>query len=260
VFFFKIIHIKVMRKLTIFFTFVLIAFHIEASSSKDIITDVASIADVKINGERPWDIQVHSEDFYDQVLKDQSLGFGEAYMNNLWDAEALDVCMYKILKADLEKNFKPTFSHIWAYLKAKFFNRQSRSGSMQVINEHYQLGNDLYQNMLDPLMTYSCGYWKNAKNLNEAQVAKYDLIARKLGFKKGMKVLDIGCGWGGFAKYVSKKYGVNVIGITLSENQAMYAREVCKNLPVEIRVQDYRDLNEKFDMVIELLWKLFIDA
>ena len=241
-----------MRKLTIFFTFVLIAFHIEASSSKDIIKDVASIADVKINGERPWDIQVHSEDFYDQVLKDQSLGFGEAYMNNLWDAEALDVCMYKILKADLEKNFKPTFSHIWAYLKAKFFNRQSRSGSMQVINEHYQLGNDLYQNMLDPLMTYSCGYWKNAKNLNEAQVAKYDLIARKLGFKKGMKVLDIGCGWGGFAKYVSKKYGVNVIGITLSENQAMYAREVCKNLPVEIRVQDYRDLNEKFDMVIEI--------
>ena len=241
-----------MRQLFFIFIFLLSANQIEASSSKDIVEEMVSIADIKLNGDRPWDIQVHDEAFYDRVLKDQSLGLGESYVENAWDTEALDVFIYQILRADLENNFKPTWPHIWAYLKAKFFNRQSRSGSMKVIDQHYQLGNDLYQNMLDPLMTYSCGYWKNAKNLQEAQVAKYDLISRKLGFKKGMKVLDIGCGWGGFAKYASEEYGVNVVAITLSENQAAYAKEVCKGLPIEIRVQDYRDLNEKFDRIVEI--------
>ncbi|NGX28179.1 MAG: Cyclopropane-fatty-acyl-phospholipid synthase [Candidatus Anoxychlamydiales bacterium] len=241
-----------MRQLFVFFTLLLAAQQVEATSSKDIVEEMVNIADIKINGDRVWDIQVHDEEFYDRVLKDQSLGLGESYMENAWDVEALDVCIYQILKADLEKNFKPRWFHVWAYLKAKFFNRQSRAGSKKVIDQHYQLGNDLYQNMLDPLMTYSCGYWRNAKNLNEAQVAKYDLIARKLGFKKGMRVLDIGCGWGGFAKYASEKYGVDVVAITLSENQAAYAKEACKNLPVQIRVQDYRDLNEKFDRIVEI--------
>nr|NGX36747.1 Cyclopropane-fatty-acyl-phospholipid synthase [Candidatus Anoxychlamydiales bacterium] len=217
-----------MRQLFVFFTLLLAAQQVEATSSKDIVEEMVNIADIKINGDRVWDIQVHDEEFYDRVLKDQSLGLGESYMENAWDVEALDVCIYQILKADLEKNFKPRWFHVWAYLKAKFFNRQSRAGSKKVIDQHYQLGNDLYQNMLDPLMTYSCGYWRNAKNLNEAQVAKYDLIARKLGFKKGMRVLDIGCGWGGFAKYASEKYGVDVVAITLSENQAAYAKEACK--------------------------------
>ena len=241
-----------MRQLIIFFILLLASVQIEASSSKDIVKEMISIADIKIDGDRSWDIQVHDEGFYDRVLKDQSLGLGESYMENAWDVEDLDVCIYRILMADLEKNFKPSWSHVWAYFKAKFFNRQNRSGSLEVIDQHYQLGNDLYQNMLDPLMTYSCGYWKNAKNLKDAQVAKYDLIARKLGFKKGMRVLDIGCGWGGFAKYVSEQYGVEVVAITLSENQAAYAKEVCKDLLVEIRVQDYRDLNEKFDRIVEI--------
>lgn len=241
-----------MRQLYIFFILILSVMQIEASSSKDVVEEITAIADIKINGDRPWDIQVHDEEFYNRVLKDRSLGLGESYMENAWDTEALDVCMYRILKADLAGNFKPTWSHIWAYLKAKLFNRQNRSGSLLVIDQHYQLGNDLYQNMLDPLMTYSCGYWKNAKNLKEAQVAKYDLIARKLGFKKGMRVLDIGCGWGGFAKYASEQYGVNVVAITLSENQAAYAKEICKDLLVEVRVQDYRDLNEKFDRIVEI--------
>ena len=232
--------------------FMLFSIQLFASSSKDVVEEIASIADIKINGDRIWDIKVHNERFYDRVLKDQSLGLGESYMNNDWDSDAIDVLIYQILRADLEKKFKPTWSHLCAYLKAKLFNRQNRSGSMQVINEHYQLGNDLYQNMLDPLMTYSCGYWKNAENLSEAQEAKYDLIARKLGFKKGMRVLDIGCGWGGFVKYAAEKYEIEAVGITLSEKQASYAREVCKNLPVEIRVQDYRDLNEKFDRIVEI--------
>jgi cyclopropane-fatty-acyl-phospholipid synthase len=173
-------------------------------------------------------------------------------MEGWWDCEALDECIFHILRADLQKNLKPNWAMRWAVIKAKLFNRQSKSQSMRVIDQHYQLGNDLFENMLDGLMTYSCGYWCNAETLDEAQRAKYDLIARKLGFKKGMRVLDIGCGWGGFAKYVSENYDVEVVAITLSENQAAFAKEVCKGLPIEVRVHDYRDVYEVFDRVVEI--------
>jgi cyclopropane-fatty-acyl-phospholipid synthase len=222
------------------------------NSSKQVVEEIAAIADVQINGNRPWDIQVYNEEFYDRVLKDQSLGFGEAYMQGWWDSRALDECMFRILRANLEKNLKPSWKMRWTVLKAKMFNRQNKSKSMEVIDQHYQLGDDLYENMLDELMTYSCGYWKEAKTLDQAQKAKYDLIAKKLGFKKGMKVLDIGCGWGGFAKYVSEKYEVEVLAITLSSNQAEYAKKMCEGLPVEVRVQDYRDVGGKFDRIIEI--------
>jgi cyclopropane-fatty-acyl-phospholipid synthase len=225
---------------------------LQQSDSKEIINQLAFSAGIQLNGSDPSDIQVKDNRFYDRVLKDQSLGFGESYMEGWWDADALDDCMYRIARANLQSRFKKTPSFYWAYLKAKLLNRQDKSKSLDVIRQHYQLGNDLYKAMLDPTMTYSCGYWKNAKTLEEAQLAKYDLIARKLGIKSGMRVLDIGCGWGGFAKYISLKYGAKVTAITLSENQAILAREVCKGLDVEIRVQDYRDLDEKFDRIVEI--------
>lgn len=223
-----------------------------AADSKEIVTDILKLADVQINGERPWDITVHNEAFYNRVLKEQSLGLGESYMEGWWDSEELDNCMFHILRADLRNQLSFTWGMAWTFLKAKILNMQSKARSMHVIDQHYQLGNDLYENMLDGLMTYSCGYWNKAKTLDEAQRAKYDLIARKLGFQEGMTVLDIGCGWGGFAKYVAENYGVSVVAITLSENQAAYAKEVCEGLPVEIRVQDYRDVNEVFDRIVEI--------
>ncbi len=222
------------------------------SEAYQVVKEVLAFADVQINGNRPWDMIVHNQALYNRVLKDQSLGLGESYVQGWWDCPSLDEMMFRILRAGLEKNFKPTWAMRWAVFKAKVFNYQSKSNSMAVIDQHYQLGNDLFISMLDELMTYSCGYWKNAKTLNEAQRAKYDLIARKLGFKPGMRVLDIGCGWGGFAKYVAQNYGVTVVAITLSENQANYAREFCKGLNVEVRVQDYRDVNESFDRIIEI--------
>ena len=227
----------------------------ESSSSshpKQVVSEILAPADIQINGARPWDISVNNDAFYNRVLKDQSLGFGEAYMQGWWDSQALDECIFRIARADLEKNLKPTMAMRWAVIKAKLFNPQTKSGSLSVIEQHYQLGNDLYEKMLDQLMTYSCGYWKNAANLDEAQRAKYDLIARKLGFKEGMRILDIGCGWGGFSKFVAENYGVQVVAITLSENQAEYARKLCAGLPVEVRVQDYRDVEEEFDRIIEI--------
>lgn len=233
-------------------TLLAISTNLFASSEKEFVTELFRLADVEINGNRPWDIQIHNEGFYRRILKDGSLGLGETYMEGWWDSNALDQMIFLLIRADLEKKVKISWPLLWNIFKAKLFNTQNKDRSLEVIDQHYQLGNDLFQNMLDSLMTYSCGYWKQATNLDQAQRAKYDLIARKLEMKPGMRVLDIGCGWGGFAKYVAENYGVSVVGITLSENQAEYARNFTKGLKVEIRVQDYRDVNEVFDRIVEI--------
>ncbi len=231
--------------------FVLLASH-DASSTQETVKAITAIADVEIDGHRSWDIQVHNDQFYSRILRDGSLGLGESYMESWWDCPKIDEFMFHLLRADIEHNLKTTWTMRWDFIKARFFNRQTKSRSMQVIDRHYQLGNDLFEQMLDSTMAYSCGYWKDAKTLEEAQIAKYDLIAQKLHMRPGMSVLDIGCGWGGFAKYIAQNYGVNVLGITLSENQAAFAREICQNLPVEIRVQDYRDVEGTFDRIVEI--------
>ncbi len=222
------------------------------SSDKELFKQIANSAEIQISGNNPWDIQVHNDAFYKRVLADGSLGLGESYMLGWWDAKSLDQTIFQIVRADLEKNIKPSLSMSLAFIKAKLFNLQTKSGSMEVIEQHYQLGNDLFLNMLDESLAYSCGYWKDAKTLDQAQKAKFDLIARKLGFTKGMKVLDIGCGWGGFAKYISENYGVEVLAITLSENQADYAKKIVQHLPVEVKVLDYRDVKGQFDRVVEI--------
>lgn len=222
------------------------------SNSMDTIKDLFAQVDIQLNGQRPWDIQVHDEAFYNRLMRDGSLGFGESYVEGMWDCEALDQCVNKILNGNLYEKASHSWPVIWGGIKARLLNLQDKSRSMEVINQHYQIGNELYQKMLDPTLAYSCGYWKEASNLEDAQKAKYDLICKKLYFKPGMKVLDIGCGWGGFAKYAADHYGVHVVGITLSENQAEYARLIIEGLPVEIRLADYRDMNESFDRILEI--------
>jgi cyclopropane-fatty-acyl-phospholipid synthase len=225
----------------------------EENSAYRTVEKVINQAGIQFNGTNPWDMQIHNKAFAEMVLANGSLGLGESYMSVYWDCEKLDEFFYRALRARLDANFRVfSWQIMWQVLKAKLFNLQDKNGSLKVIEQHYQLGNDLFQNMLDSTMAYSCGYWKSAKSLTEAQIAKYDLIARKLGIKPGMKVLDIGCGWGGFAKYIAENYGADVVGITLSQNQAEYARNICKGLNVDIRVQDYRDVHEIFDRVVEI--------
>ena len=128
----------------------------------------------------------------------------------------------------------------------------SRSRDAQAIAHHYDVGNEFYELVLGPSMTYSCAYYEQERDpafgLEEAQKAKCDLVARKLGLKPGMRVLDVGCGWGAFACSAARNYGVEVVGITLSSEQADYARrraeaEGVSDL-VDIRIQDYRDVND----------------
>ncbi len=210
------------------------------------------MAGVKVNGTNPWDIVTKDPRTFDRVFRYGTLGLGEAYMDEWWTAEKLDEFFYKVLLRRLDKEIKITPTLVWQVIKRKIFNRQSQSKAFQIGERHYDVGNDLFELMLGKTMSYSCGYWANAKNLDEAQIAKFDLICRKMGLKKGMSILDIGCGFGTFMKYAAEKYGVAAVGVTVSKEQAEWARTACAGLPIEIRVMDYRDITETFDRVISI--------
>jgi len=213
---------------------------------------ILSLAGIKINGNDPWDIKVHNEKFYGRVLTQGSLGLGESYIDGWWDCEKLDEFFYRILRSEIENEIKQNLRLLLNVLLAKVFNMQSKKRAFQVGQKHYDLGNELFENMLDKQMVYSCAYWKDSHNLDEAQENKLDLICRKLGLKPGMRVLDIGCGWASFARYAAEKYKAQVIGITVSKEQVEFGKTLCRGLPVEIRLQDYRDINEQFDHIVSL--------
>lgn len=218
----------------------------------DHIEKILNQAGIEINGSNPWDIQVHNPKLYNRVIRQGSLGLGESYMEGWWDAEKPDEFFTKILRNKIDEKFAMTPGNILRYLKALFLNLQTKSRASKSIIHHYDIGEDLYEAMLDARRVYTCAYWKEAGNLEEAQEAKLDLICRKLRIKAGDHILDIGCGWGSFARYAAEKYGARVTGITISRNQAAYARKSCQNLPVEIRLQDYRELEGTFDYVVSL--------
>ena len=219
---------------------------------KKIAEEILSLAGVEINGNNPWDIQIHNNEFYRRVITEGELGLGETYMDGWWDAEKVDELICKILKARLDQKIKHKFSILLRLFKARLFNLQSKRRAFIIGKEHYDLGNDLFQNMLDKQMNYSCAYWKNNGNLDKAQEAKLELICRKIYLKPGMRVLDIGCGWGSFGKYAAEKYNVEVVGITISKEQVELGRQLCQGLPVEIRFMDYRDINEKYDRIVSI--------
>jgi cyclopropane-fatty-acyl-phospholipid synthase len=106
--------------------------------------------------------------------------------------------------------------------------------------------------MLGDTMCYSCGYWKDAADLDQAQVNKLDLTCRKLELQAGEHVLDIGCGWGSFARHATERYGVRVTGITVSKEQRAWALEHCRGLPVDIHLEDYRKLEGRFDKLVSI--------
>ena len=214
--------------------------------------DLLSQADIKINGARPWDIQVHHADFFKRVFQQGSLGLGESYMEGWWDCERLDILFCKILKAKLDKQVPGNLRDILRVVSARLFNLQSRSRSWIVGKEHYDIGNDLFALMLDPHMQYSCGYWRDAQTLDEAQNAKLKMICEKLQLKPGMRLLDIGCGWGGLAAYAARNYGVSVDGVTISREQQKLAQQRCEGLDVNILLQDYRDLNTGYDRIVSV--------
>ncbi|UYU33487.1 cyclopropane fatty acyl phospholipid synthase [Siccibacter colletis] len=217
-----------------------------------IVSELLGRAGIEINGSRPGDIRVNNPQFFKRVLQEGSLGLGESYMDGWWDCDRLDLFFTRVLRAGLEKQLPHHFKDTLRILGARVFNLQSRKRAWMVGKEHYDLGNDLFSRMLDPAMQYSCGYWKTADNLVDAQQAKLKLICDKLALEPGMTLLDIGCGWGGLAEYAARHYGVSVHGVTISAEQQKMAQERCQGLDVNIRLQDYRDLDEQFDRIVSV--------
>jgi cyclopropane-fatty-acyl-phospholipid synthase len=219
---------------------------------KRVVEKLLNMAGIKINGSHPWDIQINNERFYKCVITEVELGMGESYMEGWWDAEKVDELICKIIRAELQNKIKHNFKIAVQLAGFNLINMQSKRRAFIIGKKHYDLGNDLFQYMLDSRMNYSCGYWKDAKSLDEAQENKLDLICKKIYLKPGMKILDIGCGWGAFGKYVAEKNDVEVTGITVSKEQAALGRKLCKGLPVEIKLQDYREVNEQFDRIVSV--------
>jgi cyclopropane-fatty-acyl-phospholipid synthase len=208
-------------------------------------------ADVRVDGDRPWDLQLHHPRFFARTFLQGSLGLGDAYMDGWWDAGSLDGLLYRLLAAQVDERARGLGDRIDA-LRAHVQNLQAMRRSHIVGERHYDLGNDLYRAMLGRRMVYSCGYWRRADDLDGAQEAKLDLVCRKLQLRPGMRVLDIGCGWGEALKYAAEQHGVRGVGVTISREQAAYARDLCAGLPVEIRLQDYRQLDEPFDRIFSV--------
>lgn len=215
-----------------------------------LMTGLLSDAGIALDGHAPWDLQMHHPRLPERIFAHGSLGLGEAYMDGDWDAERLDELFARLLRARLDTRIRPAALRLHAF-SARLLNRQTPRRAWRVGEQHYDLGNDFYAAMLDPRMTYTCGYWQDAGDLASAQEAKLELICRKLGLQPGMHLLDIGCGWGSLLGYAAERHGVRGTGVTVSREQADWARQRYAGLPIEFRLQDYRALDgrERFDRV-----------
>ncbi|HGM9011765.1 TPA: cyclopropane fatty acyl phospholipid synthase [Pseudomonas aeruginosa] len=208
-------------------------------------------AGLSLEGQAHWDMRLNNPDVPQRALAEGNLGLGEAYMGGDWDCDQLDEFFSRLLRSGVADRVSPA-ALIFHALQARLLNRQAGRRAWDVGTRHYDLGNDFYAAMLDPLMTYTCGYWKDAENLAQAQEAKLDLICRKLNLQPGMRVLDIGCGWGSFMAYAAKHYGVECVGVTISREQCEWAKTRHAGLPLEFRLQDYRELDERFERIVSI--------
>ncbi|MEW8510685.1 MAG: cyclopropane fatty acyl phospholipid synthase [Candidatus Thiodiazotropha sp.] len=219
-----------------------------------VLVDLLEKADVRFNGNRPWDIQVNDKALYRCILTQGSLGFGEAYMHGYWGCHALDQLFTRLMAAGIDEQIAGWFklAMLIELCRRYLFNLQSIKRAFLVGKQHYDIGNDVFAAMLDSSMSYSCGYWESADILEQAQRDKLDLICRKLQLQAGQRLLDIGCGWGGLMQYAAENYGVSAVGVTISKAQQQLARERCKNLPVKVELQDYRRMTGSFDKVVSV--------
>jgi cyclopropane-fatty-acyl-phospholipid synthase len=208
---------------------------------KNVIEKTLDESGIVLNGDRPFDITVRNDDFYRRVVLYGSLGLGESYMDGWWECEHLDELVNRLFISNTIK--KSYFIDTFNALHAKFVNRQNKTESRAVAELHYNLDTELYRHMLGETMAYTCAYWKGQMNLNDAQLNKYELICKKIDLKKSDRVLDLGCGFGGLARYMAEQYGCSVTGVNISGQQLDFAREFCSGLPVDFHLCDYRDVS-----------------
>jgi cyclopropane-fatty-acyl-phospholipid synthase len=220
--------------------------------AQDLFVELLARADIQVGGNRPWDIQVHDERIWTRLLRDGTLGAGESYVDGWWDTPALDQFIDHILRARFDESLRENWTLVAQAVRARVLNLQSITRSFDNGQHHYDIGNDLYEAMLGGRLLYTCAYWRDATTLDEAQDAKLDLVCRKVGLRAGMRVLDLGCGWAGFAAFAAERYGVTVTGYTVSQEQVRWAKDHYPQLPIDIRLDDYRKATGTFDAVVSI--------
>lgn len=208
---------------------------------RSIVADLFARAGVEIGGPDPWDIQVLDPRFYRRVLRG-SLGLGESYVDGDWTVGQLDAFFRRVITAGMAGSLVASVGRMLLELRSRLTNMQTRRRSLAVAEQHYDLDHRLYEHVLGPWNQYTCCFFDGTDDLEQAEVKKLEMICSKLEIGPGDRVLDIGCGWGGFAKYAASTRGCHVTGISLSSEQIDYARRFTAGLPVEILRCDYRDL------------------
>ena len=221
-------------------------------SAKDTLAALVAPLGITFNGPNPWDPHVHDARAYKRILGGWSLALGESYMDGWWDVDDMPGLFERLTRHQFQSRISYDWRSMLSLGHALIGNMQARARAFQVGQEHYDLGNDLYEAMLGPSMVYTCAYWSNAETLTDAQYAKLDLVARKIGLKPGDTVLDIGCGFGSFAKYAATTYGATVHGTSVSKEQCAYARRSTAGLPVEIHFEDYRDTKGTYTHIVSI--------
>lgn len=219
--------------------------------AEQVVRDLLANAGLTVDGPAPWDPQIKDRRLYARVVRDGTLGAGESYVDGWWDCEALDQMLERIIKARIDVALRESWVLLANVVRARLFNLQV-ARAFEVGERHYDVGNDLYRRMLGPTMMYTCAYWKDATTLDQAQEAKLDLVCRKIGARPGMRILDLGCGWGGFAAFAAKHYGASVVGYTVSREQVAWIEEHHRGLPIEVRLADYREASGSFDAVVSI--------
>jgi cyclopropane-fatty-acyl-phospholipid synthase len=223
------------------------------SRARDVCTELLAGAGITVDGSKPWDVTIHDERVWARVLRDGTLGGGEAYVEGWWDSRALDQTIERLQQIDLVDSLRDNWRIVPHMLKARVMNLQSLRHAFGNGQHHYDIGNDLYEAMLDRRMLYTCALWSTgARTLDEAQEAKLQLVCKKLGLRAGMRVLDLVCGWAGFAAYAAEHHGVEVVGLTVSKEQVRYAKEHYAHLPIDIRLDDYRNAAGRYDAVVSI--------
>ena len=217
------------------------------------ITQILAKADIAINGSRSTDIQIHDERVYDRIISGGTMAVGESFMDGWWDVDDLAEVINRLRAIDVYKELI-SYEALPLIVKGAVGNLQTQARSFMVGEEHYDLGSDLYTAMLDERMVYTSGVWDGVDTLEAAQEQKLEMLCQKLGLKPGDRVLDIGCGWGSFMKYAVEKYDVTCVGLTVSVGQTELGREICKGLPIEFVIKDYRDYvdEQKFDAIVSV--------
>lgn len=210
-------------------------------------------AGVAIGGDNPWDLEIRDERLWRRLATQGSMGFGESYMDGWWECPAIDELVHRLLRANERVSREGWQRRLWGTFVSQVWNLQKLSRAFQIGERHYDIGNELYRRMLGEDRVYSCAYWQaGAESLEQAQEDKLELVCRKLGVSHGMRILDIGCGWGSFCRHAAARHGAEVVGVTVSRRQVEIARERCAGLPVEIQLQDYRSCTGSYDRIVSI--------